>query len=263
MWLKAAFILELKRRAIYAYDFWLKMIIPPLIQLCVGYYLWGAIYSSNSYVELGGYTLEGMLLYTFIAASVYQMVNPEVGIVLRDLDTGALTKYLFYPVSFFRFKFMAHLAQMSLVFLQMIIGCMALFYLLGFSLPLTFQSIVLGSIATLLAGYLFFIIAASLELFGFWVETVWGLVVMNQFVTHLLGGKLIPLSLFPAWAKTTIYFLPFPYLVAFPTEIILGTVSSQEIIRGFCVATIWALIMTACSRLIWNKGSYQYSGTGM
>lgn len=262
MLLKAAYLLDLKRRAIYAYDFWLKMIIPPLIQLCVGYYLWTAIYSQG-YSELGGYTLSGMLLYTFIAASVYQMVQPEVGVVLRDIYSGTLTKFLFYPGSFFAFKFMAHLAQMTLAASQMIIGCALLFWGLGATPEASFLSIIAGIFAVLLSGYLFFISAACLELCGFWVETVWGLVIMHQFVTHLLGGKLIPLSLFPLWAQETIQWLPFPYMVAFPTELLLGKVTLAHAILGFLIGGIWALILTFCAHAIWNRGSYQYTGTGM
>lgn len=264
MWHKEALLLELKKRAAYVYDFWLKMLIPPIIQIVVAYYLWDAMYTQNGTSEIGGYTFPAMMLYYVVAALMYQMVQPEVGIVLMDIYEGTLTKYLFYPLSFFQFKFIAHAAQMLLVGIQM--ALVLAIYMIFFNAPtgnFSPLSVLLGTVAVAVAGYLFFIFAAALEVIGFWVETVWGLVIMLQFVTNLLGGKLIPLSVFPEWAADIIYWSPFPYMVAFPTRAFLGEVGSTEFLMGIGIGLVWCGIFTGLAKLLWNRGSYQYSGTGM
>ncbi len=264
MWHKEALLIELKKRAVYVYDFWMKMIVPPIIQIIVAYYLWEAVFIQSGAREIGGYTFHAMMIYYVVAAFLYQMVQPEVGIVIMDIYDGTLTKYLFYPLSFFQFKFIAHLAQMLLVGIQMILALTI--YSLLFDTPLadlTWQSAIYGAFSIAIAGYLFFMFAASLEVIGFWVETVWGLVIMLQFITNLLGGKLIPLTVFPTWAADLIYWSPFPYMVGFPTRVLLGEVGGVELLQGTAIGIGWCLFFTLLAQAIWNRGSYQYSGTGM
>ena len=263
MWQKEAFQLEIKRRAVFIYDFWLKMIIPPAIQVLVAYYLWDGLYKGHD--TIGGYTFSQMILYYVIAASVYQVVQPEVGIVLRDIYDGTLTKFLFYPLSFIQFKFIGHLSQMFLVTFQSLLAVVLFSLIFGFKeLSVLYSSTLLwGICATMLAGYLFFIMAFCLEIFGFWFESVWGLVLMLQFVTNLLGGKLLPLAVFPKVIVDYLMWTPFPYLVSFPTKIFLGEVTGLELMQGCIVTLCWSLFFTWISQVIWRSGSYNYSGTGM
>lgn len=265
MWHKEALLLEIKRRAVYVYDFWMKMFIPPLIQIIVAYYLWQALYEQQGGGLIGGYTFSQMMLYYVVASSVYQMVQPDIGLVLRDIYDGTLTKYLFYPLSFFQFKFLAHLAQMLLVSIQFVIAITAylIFFNAGGSFHIGFSQVAMGVSSVFIAGYLFFIISVSLETLGFWVETVWGLVLMLQFVTNLLGGKLIPLSVFPVWLSKSLFYLPFPYMVSFPTRAFLGEVSMQEFCLGILISIFWSIIFSFLARFVWERGSFNYSGTGM
>lgn len=263
MWQKEAFLIELKKRAIYAYDFWLKMLIPPLVQIVVAYYLWDAIFSNSSASTIGGYSFQQMMIYYIVASSLYQAVQPEVGIVIRDIYDGTLTKYLFYPLSFFQFKFLAHLSQMFLMLIQFAVVASVFGLIFGWPTPISVPVIVGGFAATIVAGYLYFMFAAMLELLGFWVEQVWGLVIMLQFVTNLLGGKLIPLSVFPHWIRALIDWTPFPAMVSFPTRVFLGEVGPAQFIMGLSSGIVWSILMTVASMLIWKRGSYQFTGTGM
>lgn len=241
------------------------MIIPPAAQVCVAYYLWAAIYEQRGTSEVGGYTFSGMILYYLVAATLYQMVQPEIGVVLREIYDGTLTKYLFYPISFFQFKFIEHISQMLLVGVQLVLAIFIYRWLVGFpaGVELGPWQILGACVAAVFAGYLYFIMTAAIEVLGFWVETVWGLVVMLQIVTSLLGGKLLPLTLFPDWAQRVMEYLPFPYVVSFPTQVLLGAVGVQEFFMGLSISFAWSVAVTGFALFVWNRGSYQYSGTGM
>jgi ABC-2 type transport system permease protein len=265
MWHKAALSIELQRRTIYGLDFWIKMLVPPLIQMVVAYYLWDAVYASQGVQEIGGYTFAHMMMYYVVASMVYQMVQPEVGIVLRDIYDGTLTKYLFYPLNFFQFKFITHVAQMLIVALQLLVALLVYVAIFGVDAlgSVTIGSFVRGIMVCFFSGYLFFIFAAFFEVVGFWVETVWGLVLMLQFVTNLLGGKLLPLSVFPLWLQEVLAWTPFPYMVSFPTKVMLNQLSLREMIVSFLATLLWCLIIQGAARFLWQRGSYNYSGTGM
>lgn len=266
MWHKAVLSLEFQRRTIYGADFWIRMLIPPLVQVVVAYFLWEAIFSSSDPSrEIGGYNFSQMMLYYVVAATLYQFVQPDVGIVLREIYEGTLTKFLFYPVEFFQFKFMTHLAHMLMVSVQLILGLLTYIAIFGIGAlsEVTFGSAALALIVSVFSGYLFFMLSASLEVLGFWVESVWGLVLMLQFVTNLLGGKLLPLTIFPEWLQNLIQWLPFPYMVSFPARLFLNELSFDQIIFGGFMTLLWCVVATVLAKTLWRLGSYNYSGIGM
>jgi ABC-2 type transport system permease protein len=266
MWHKAVLSMELQRRTIYGVDFWIRMLVPPIIQVLVAYFLWDAIYSQGDTGRLiGGYTFNQMMLYYVVAATLYQLVQPDVGIVLREIYDGTLTKFLFYPVEFFQFKFMSHVAHMMTVIIQLIFGLgvyWAIFGSQGFQ-NITLVTTLLAIFVAVLSGYLFFMCAACIETLGFWVEAVWGLVLMLQFVTNLLGGKLLPLSVFPEWLQSAIQWLPFPYMVSFPARLFLNELNFDQIVFGLFMTILWCVLATFFAKTLWKYGSYNYSGTGM
>jgi ABC-2 type transport system permease protein len=86
---------------------------------------------------------------------------------------------------------------------------------------------------------------------------------MLQFVTNLLGGKLLPLSVFPQWLQDVLAWTPFPYMVSFPTKVMLNQVLLPDLMMSFAATLVWCFILHSAARLLWWRGSYNYSGTGM
>ena len=265
MLLREAFILELKKRAAYVASFWLKMIVPPVAQVAVAYFLWGAIYETRGNEMIGSYTFPQMIFYYILVSCVFQMTRPDMGMILREIYEGSLTKFLVYPVSFINFKLSAHAAHMTLVAIQMLVGVgiYTLFFDLSSAMPVTAISLTLFAASLLIAGYMFFMIMACLELLSFWLESAWALCIMLEFIVNLFGGKILPLDLFPQWLRGITNAMPFRYLVSFPVEVIQGHVSGFDLVLGFGVAVIWCGIFAIIAKLFWEKGSYQYTGTGM
>lgn len=265
MLLREAYILELKRRAAYVASFWLKMIVPPLAQVAVAYFLWGAIYESTQKNTIGNYTFAQMIFYYILVSCVYQMTRPDMGTILREIYEGTLTKFLVYPVSFISFKLSSHAAHMTLVALQLLfgIGVFSIFFNISDVITATYLEILLSIFALLIAGYLFFMIMTCLELLSFWLESAWALCIMLEFIVNLFGGKILPLALFPDWLKAISDILPFRYLVSFPVEVLQGHVSGSELYLSFIIALCWCGIFSTIAKIIWEKGSYQYTGTGM
>lgn len=265
MLLREAFILELKKRAAYVASFWLKMIVPPLAQVGVAFFLWGAIYESTGQTSIGNYTFAQMIFYYILVSCVYQMTRPDMGSMLREIYEGTLTKFLVYPVSFISFKLSAHAAHMTLVALQLLfgIGVYSIFFNISDAISATSVEIILSLFALLIAGYLFFMIMACLELLSFWLESAWALCIMLEFIVNLFGGKILPLDLFPTWLQSVTDVLPFRYLVSFPVEVLQGHVPENQLLVSFVIALGWCAVFSITAKMIWEKGSYQYSGTGM
>jgi ABC-2 type transport system permease protein len=57
-------------------------------------------------------------------------------------------------------------------------------------------------------------------------------------------------------------FLPFQLLIYFPIQLILGKLSSFQIIQGFVVSGIWLAVSIVLFNLVWREGVKRFSAVG-
>ncbi len=265
-WLWAVYTMEFRKILSYRADFWIQFLGSVAAQLGVAYFLWHAIFDYRDTDKIQEFTFPGMILYYLVAPLIGKAVQgAEMGTVSQEIYEGTLNKYLVYPVSFFRYK-LASQASYTTIFLAQFALAMVLFRLLigipdGFSI--TSFSIFGCVVAVALASYVYFVITAAIEMVAFWADNVWSLVVIIRFTTGLLGGAMLPLSLFPEWAFTILRFLPFSYFISFPVRTFMGLNSFKEWVLGMIVLSLWAVLGTTLASLVWTRGKYQYTGVGI
>lgn len=270
-WVVHVLGIELKKAFSYRFAFWAQFVLGTVTDLVVAYFLWAAIFSQrgelgSSTIQIGGFTFHGMIYYYLFAAfSIRIARGSERGYVSEDIYGGGLTKYLLYPVSFLGFKFITHFTQQILATVQLLVSFSILWMIFGKpeDLSLSIATFAAGFLACLLAGVLHFFIAICLEMVSFWQDVVWNLMVMLRFMVNLLGGAILPLTLFPEWGRTVIAWTPFPLLVSFPAETFLGRVTAEVWLRQASLCLLWAMVFFALSRLIWSRGLRNYSGVGI
>ncbi|MDB5049565.1 MAG: hypothetical protein JWO30_2636 [Fibrobacteres bacterium] len=258
------YLMELKKIISYRAEFWLGFLGNVLSQFGVAFFLWKAIFAARGGESIQGYTFGALMLYYLLVPLVERVVyGQEMGYISGEIYDGGLSRYLIYPVSYFRIKYLAHLAQSSVFLIQLMLG-LALF-LAVFHSPFSLTWPAIGKTLPVLfcSGMLFFIFAINLEMFAFWADNVWSITVLNRLATHLLGGGLIPLAFFPKWAQTVLDWLPFTRLVSFPIRCLLGQVGNLEWIRGLGLTAAWAGIFAISGSLLWRKGLKGYNGVGI
>jgi ABC-2 type transport system permease protein len=261
-------VLTLELRKVFAYrvTFWVQFVVRILTEILVAYFLWEAVFSANNATLMNGFSFHGILFYYLFAAFCSRIVqDPSNGEISMEIYQGGLTRYLFYPISFFLYKFICCFAYQLLAVGQMIV-CIAVAIWIWKNpsdQSITISSLILGTFTSLVAGYVYFVLGACLEQVAFWQDTVWNLLAMLRFVGGLLGGLLIPLSFFPEWGKLALNLTPFPYVYGFPIRCFLGQVHGPEWISSMAVLVFWALVFTFLSRIVWNRGLKNYSGVGI
>ena len=119
----------------------------------------------------------------------------------------------------------------------------------------------LGALAV--ANAVHFMSCLPFQLVAFWADNCWSLLVAHRIIASLLGGLLLPLSLFPAWSQSALAALPFKYMFAVPVDVLLGRVSPAEYVVGIAVAIAWCGIFAGISAAVWRRGTLQYTGVGM
>jgi ABC-2 type transport system permease protein len=266
LWTWHVFSLELRKIFAYRVTFWVLFLIRIVTELSVAYFLWSALFESNSAQNMNGFSFHGILFYYLFASFCSRVVqDPSNGDISSEIYQGGLTRYLLYPLSFFLYHFVRGLASQLLALGQMLLCLLVAVWL--WKLPsdqsISISSILVGSITSLFAGYVYFALGACLEQVAFWQDTVWNLLAMMRFVGGLLGGLMIPLSFFPHWGLLATNLTPFPYLYGFPIRCFLGQVSPEEWLHSSLILFAWAVAATFLSRVVWRRGLKVYSGVGI
>ncbi len=78
----------------------------------------------------------------------------------------------------------------------------------------------------------------------------------------IAGGYLLPLSLYPSWARNIPEFLPFKYIYYVPVSIFTGIIELNAALTSLLIGVIWLIAMILFSQWIWRKGIIRYSGVG-
>jgi ABC-2 type transport system permease protein len=258
------YLMELKKIVSYRAEFWIGFLGNVACQFGVAFFLWKAIFATQGAREIGGYTFGGLMLYYLLVPLVERVVyGQEMGYIAGEIYDGGLSRYLIYPVSYFRVKYLSHLAQAT-VFLAQLFLALAVF-LAAFRTPFSLEWIAVAKTLPVMiaSGLLFFIMCVNLEMVAFWADNVWSITVLNRMLIHLLGGGLIPLAFFPKWAQASLDWLPYTRMVSFPIRCLLGQVGTVEWIRGLGLTAAWAALFAISGALLWRKGLKSYTGVGI
>ena len=259
--------IEARRRMSYRVDFWLTALVGFAAEFGVVYFLWSAMFAESGEAVLGGYSFEAMLFYyvvIFLFAKIVRGVEFD-NHVSQDIYEGGLNRYLVFPASYFGFKYAQHLGSLLPAVIQLTLfgGICLLGMDLTATVDLTLQGVAMCLASLALANLLYFLMSFPLQTTAFWADNVWSLLVALRFVTALLGGLMVPLSLFPDWAQAVNSWLPFRCLFSVPVEALMGRLPASQWALAMCVGLTWALVLAVVDAAIWRRGNLQYSGIGI
>lgn len=77
-----------------------------------------------------------------------------------------------------------------------------------------------------------------------------------------LSGRIAPIELLPNFAQQIANALPFRWAVAFPVEIMLGRLSTEQIWHGLSMQATWLIVSLILLKIVWRSGVKKYSAVG-
>lgn len=258
--------IEARKSMSYRIDFWINSLVGILAQFVLVYSLWASIMGAGGAKD-SGYSFEAIVLYYVLVILLGKLVGSgyHQGEVSSDIYDGTLSRYLLFPSSYFAFKYAQRLGSLTPVLAQVVV--LGLAYLLFLPHPddvsPTTATVAMGCTSLVVASLLFHSLSWLVQLVAFWADNVWSLVVMMLFVARLLGGSMIPLSMFPAWSQGWLVVLPFRYLYGFPADTIMGRVPTEEWLLGLAISLAWVAAIGLASSAVWRRGMLSYSGVGI
>jgi ABC-2 type transport system permease protein len=179
----------------------------------------------------------------------------------REVVEGKLSPFLLQPIDPVWRHFFSHVSERfaRMPFIIVLIGLFLLLYPQAAWLPSP-TALLLGTIATGLAFCLRFVIQYTFSLFSFWTERANAIEQFWYLIYTFTSGMIAPLDVFPETVREVVLWTPFPYLIYFPANLVVGR--QTDVLRGFVAIVLWGLIFLAINRWLWRRGLRQYSGMG-
>ena len=236
----------------------LGLMLEPVIYLSV----WAAVANSQG-GQVDSFTAADFAAYYLIAMMVdhagFTWIMWEMEYWIRQ---GNLSALLVRPVHPIHRHIANNLTFKMLTFFVLlpVVVVLAVIYRPNFTItPETLAAFVP---ALVLAMALRFSVEWTLASLAFWVTRVNAI---NQlwFVAFLfLSGFAAPIALLPPFAQTLASWLPFYRMLGFPVDVLLGHLTTQQILTGLGAQVAWLIAAYAVLQFTWARGIRQYSAVG-
>jgi ABC-2 type transport system permease protein len=256
---------EARKRMSYRADFWLNSLVGFATELGVAWFIVRAMFSAGG--RIGEFSQDGMLLYYVAVILIARVIrsNDMEWAVADDIYQGALSRYLLYPTSYGLLRYATQIGASVPSFVQILLFGAWVPFVLGIpdGVRITPVSALMCAGAVVMGNALHFMVTYPIQLVAFWADNCWSLMVAHRIIAFLLGGLMLPLTLFPSWSQPVLSALPFKYMFAFPVDALLGRLTPVEYGTGMAVALAWCGISAAVAAAVWRRGTLQYTGVGM
>ena len=264
----ASFRICLSNSLNYKFNLVLMLVLPVLVFFFIKYNLWKSIYEVNSYKEIQGYTLSRMIEYQFwilifdlFIRSYFFSEN-----ISSHIRLGKISSFLLYPFNFIAYQLSLFLSDKLIQFF-IAMFCFVLALSAGWvNVPVLSHFLKAVVLIGMICMFWFFV-QLILGFLSFWLEETWSLNVAIRFISAFFSGSILPLELFPKPLAEFLLWTPFPYLVYFPIQILMGQKLplGREFSFGFCVMVLafWLCVCFFLMKWIWKKGLNLYTGAGI
>jgi ABC-2 type transport system permease protein len=237
----------------------LYWLVSPIIYLAV----WTSIAHSKGSVN--GFTANDFVTYYMTLLVVDQVTsNIVIHTFAYKVQDGSLSGELIRPIH----PMLTNALVNNIAFKALtIMGFIPVWILLFFLYKPDYSHLTLTAIfvalPAMIIGFLVgFLLSAAITSLAFWTTRVYSIHEFYYAMILLFSGQFVPLPLMPKLIQDVAQYLPFQLLIYFPIQLILGKLSSAQIIQGYVVGMIWLIVAISIFTWIWRNGVKRYSAVG-
>src|SRR5512134_2050724 len=237
----------------------LYWLVSPIIYLAV----WSSIAQSKGSVN--GLTASDFTTYYMTLLIVDQITsNIVVHTFAFKVQDGSLSGELVRPIH----PMLTNALVNNIAFKGLtIMGFIPIWIVLFFLYRPDFSSVTLGGVllaipAMILGFFVGYLLSAAVTTLAFWTTRVYSIHEFYFALILLFSGQFVPLTLMPKLIQDIAQYLPFQLLMYYPIQLILGKLSSAQIVQGYVTGTIWLIVAIAVFNWVWRNGVKRYSAVG-
>jgi ABC-2 type transport system permease protein len=237
----------------------LYWLVSPIIYLAV----WTSI--ANVKGDVNGFTANDFTTYYMVLLIADQFTSNIVihtfGYKIQD---GSLSGELIRPIH----PLLTNGLVNNIAFKALtIIGLLPIWIILFFLYKPDFSGISWTGIALaiptmILAFFTGYLLSAAITSLAFWTTRVYSIHEFYFALILLFSGQFVPLTLMPQIVQDIAQYLPFQLLIYYPVQLILGKLSSAQIVQGYVMSFIWLGIAWLFFTWVWRNGVKRYSAVG-
>jgi len=237
----------------------LYWLVSPIIYLAV----WTSIATANG--DVNGFTANDFVTYYMVLLICDQVTSNIVihtfGYKIQD---GSLSGELIRPIH----PMLTNALVNNVAFkILTMIGLTPIWIILFFLFKPDFSSVTLTGIllaipAMMLAFLIGYFQSAAITALAFWTTRVYSIHEFYFALILLFSGQFVPLPLMPQLIQDIAQYLPFQLLLYYPIQLILGNLSTEQIIHGYVMTGVWLVVSWLIFNWVWRKGVKKYSAVG-
>jgi len=229
-----------------------------VISVLVTFFLWNAVFDKQTH--FAGYQKDTMLTYILVVNFVNSIVlGTKTAEIAGDINDGTIINRLLKPINFLSYYAYRDIGDKLLNLIFAVVEFFLIKTIFNITIvPVVNLPLALAFFAT--GTIISFFINLALSLIGFWTTEVWAPRFVFLTLVFFLAGSYFPLDLLPKFAYRLLLLTPFPYLVYFPVQIMLGKrLAWQEPLLFSC---LWTAITYFIAITMWRRGNKSFSFWG-
>jgi len=237
----------------------LYWLVSPIIYLAV----WTSI--ANSKGDVSGLTANDFVTYYMTLLIVDQVTsNIVVHTFAYKVQDGSLSGELVRPIH----PMLTNALVNNIAFKVLtIMGFIPVWTVLFFLYKPDFSSVTLTGLllaipAMIMGFFVGFLLSAAITSLAFWTTHVYSIHEFYFALILLFSGQFVPLTLMPKLIQDIAQYLPFQLLIYYPIQLILGRLSSTQIVQGYVVGIGWLIASIVLFNLVWRNGVKRFSAVG-
>jgi len=215
--------------------------------------LWTALYAQN--VAPINLPLHSMITYATIAMLMSLILEVDGTRLIREkIREGTIATDLMKPISVPLYFFSDGFGQTLLHALLVIPSLLFALLLVHIDVPApaTFAAFLLA----FAVGYgVNFFFTFLLTCVAFWTLETFAAQLIVRWVSDLLSGQVIPLTLFPGILGRIVFALPFAAIYSTPLLIYVGVIPPSGWAAGIAAQLLWLVLFAALSSVVWRAAS--------
>lgn len=234
-----------------------------VLSLLTVYFLWKAMFSGQG--TIFGYTEAHMMTYILVASLLQSVVFASRSIDLAGvINSGDLSNILIKPWQNFWYWISCDIADKSINTIFSTVEISLIFILLRptLALPPLTPLLLLGLFLVAASTFLYYLINYLFGLLGFWTPDIWAPRFLLLVVMQFTAGGMFPLDVLPQTFQKIIGLTPFPYLIFYPTQAVLGNLDIRTLLNSIGITLAWSAVFLVIVSVAWKRGLAAYGAEG-
>lgn len=182
----------------------------------------------------------------------------------KEIREGTLSRFLVKPIKFPLANIPQNLGGKAFNTLFLLVPVLAIVVSVFKNQLITPppQLLSLFLLSLIPAFFIQYSISVLVSSVAFYWEQSNSIVHIKWMLEAMVGGYMLPLSLYPGWARLITDFLPFKYVYFVPAAIFSQRLSSSEISLNIFFSVLWAVALFFIGDIVWKKGLKEYTSVG-